>query len=79
MSKKSLLGEESLFVFLNDNQWFQFSRNFPYILIQVYYNQSGFVYLTKISLHRELFLRVSWRRGGSGGKVDGNWVGRGLG
>ncbi len=30
--------------------------------------------MTKVPLHREFFLRVSWRRGGSGGKVRGGWV-----
>ena len=49
------------------------------ILIQVYFNHSGCFNLTKIPLHRMLFLRVSWRRGGSGGKAGGSWVRRGGG
>jgi hypothetical protein len=47
------------------------------ILKQVYYNHFGCFNLTKVPLHRELFFRVSWRRGGSGGKARGGWVGRG--
>ena len=67
----SLFLQKSTFLVFNDQE-------FP-ILIQVYSNHSGCFNLTKIPLHRELFFRVSWRRGGSGGKAGGSWVRRGEG
>jgi hypothetical protein len=75
LSKKSLFGQGSLFVFLMTIS----DYNFPGILHTSLLQSLCFFNLTKISLHRELFLRVSWRRSGSGGKVGGNWVGRGKG
>ncbi len=63
--------KKSTFRVLNDTEFL--------ISIQVYFNHSGCFNLTKIPLHRELFLRVSWRRVGSGGKAGGSWVGRGEG
>ena len=64
LSHFSLFWQKPTFCVLNDQE-------LP-ILIQVYSNHSGCFNLTKIPLHRELFLRVSWRRGGSGGKAGGS-------
>ncbi len=60
--------KKSNFCVLNDPEFL--------ILIQVYFNHSGCFNVTKIPLHRKLFLRVSCRRGGSGGKAGESWVGK---
>ena len=62
----------AIFHFLHKSTFFVLNDQKFSILIQVYSNHSGCFNLTKIPLHRELFLRVSWRRGGSGGKAGGN-------
>ena len=68
---------ESFFTFWKIFTFFKLNDQEYLILKQVYYNHFGCFNLTKIPLHRELFLRVSWRRVGSGGKAGGSWVGRG--
>jgi hypothetical protein len=69
----------AIFHFLENIHFFKINDQEYLILKQVYYNHFGCFNLTKVPLHRELFLRVLWCRGGSGGKARGDWVGRGEG